>query len=391
MKIFRSIEGLRAWLAWWVVVGHALNLSGAGAYLPRRLAWIMVRGDLAVALFMIVSGFVIANMVLARKERYGPYITRRLFRLLPLFVVVLGLAIASRDIFATAFLDNPWTTAHAYRADRMHAEAAYGLLHLGLHLTLLHGIPPDSMIPYASTAFLAPGWSLSLEWQFYLLAPLLVAAFTRPRAGSPGLAVLLLLLSGLALHSMFGRWQLPSFLPLSIAFFWCGITSRLLLDRAASAFAIVMTGLSMALLLTVSFRSSLQSLLIVALVWVPFLAIAAREARTGRSAEWKWARIVAWLVATNPVIGTLGRWSYATYLVHVPLFGIIVGTAMRLSGRVDRPAIILFTLLAVPVILLASAALHHFVERPGIRLGAWLLARGTKSRAPWGDPASGTA
>ena len=48
-------------------------------------------------------------------------------------------------------------------------NAAY---HIPLHLTLLHGVVPEKLLPSSATAFLGPAWSLSLEWQFYLIAPL---------------------------------------------------------------------------------------------------------------------------------------------------------------------------------------------------------------------------
>lgn len=41
-----------------------------------------------------------------------------------------------------------------------------------LHLLMLHGVVPEVLVARAPGAFLAPAWSVSLEWQFYLVAPL---------------------------------------------------------------------------------------------------------------------------------------------------------------------------------------------------------------------------
>ncbi len=39
---------------------------------------------------------------------------------------------------------------------------------------------PENVMPFAGTAFLGPAWSLSLEWQFYLVAPVLIGLLVWP-------------------------------------------------------------------------------------------------------------------------------------------------------------------------------------------------------------------
>ena len=48
-------------------------------------------------------------------------------------------------------------------------------------LLLLQGVIPDQLFSHAGDAFLAPAWSLTLEWQFYLIAPLIIAGFLLKR------------------------------------------------------------------------------------------------------------------------------------------------------------------------------------------------------------------
>src|SRR5690606_30718104 len=43
-----------------------------------------------------------------------------------------------------------------------------------LHSVMLHGAVPHEWLPRSSVAMLGPSWSVSLEWQFYLFAPLIV-------------------------------------------------------------------------------------------------------------------------------------------------------------------------------------------------------------------------
>lgn len=44
------------------------------------------------------------------------------------------------------------------------------------HIPLIHGLIPPSALPDAAAAFLGRAWSISTEWQFYLIAPQAVAA-----------------------------------------------------------------------------------------------------------------------------------------------------------------------------------------------------------------------
>ncbi len=109
MQNFKSIETLRAYMAWWVVLGHAIILTGLNIYIPQRLTRVLMAGDIAVDVFIIVSGFVITNLMLAKKEAYLPYIVRRAFRIYPIYLLCLVIGILTTRFYVAAYTGNTWT------------------------------------------------------------------------------------------------------------------------------------------------------------------------------------------------------------------------------------------------------------------------------------------
>jgi peptidoglycan/LPS O-acetylase OafA/YrhL len=107
LRRFRGIEGLRAWLAWSVVAVHVVGLSGLCTVIPPLEIFMSV-GQWSVEVFIIISGFVIANLILSEEESYPIYIARRFLRLYPAYVVCLLLDMIFTRWGYVAFLAHPW-------------------------------------------------------------------------------------------------------------------------------------------------------------------------------------------------------------------------------------------------------------------------------------------
>src|SRR5262245_31635660 len=83
-----AVEGMRAYLALWVVVCHAMWASGYEPAMLSGLPSVLRQGDLAVEVFVIISAFVIFLLLDTKKLTFGSFIVRRFFRLFPLFIVL---------------------------------------------------------------------------------------------------------------------------------------------------------------------------------------------------------------------------------------------------------------------------------------------------------------
>lgn len=182
MKHFAELEGLRGWLSCWVVTAHILSRSG---YHPETLPFplaLIRQGTPAVLVFIVLSGFVITHLLMNSKQSYAPFLFRRFMRLYPVFLVTLLAAMSLHwmqiDVLKAVA---PYSTAERatglieqYRSTEDHFFA-----HMAAHLPMLHGLVDQRLLPNSAYAFLGTAWSISLEWQFYLIAPLVVLALMR--------------------------------------------------------------------------------------------------------------------------------------------------------------------------------------------------------------------
>jgi peptidoglycan/LPS O-acetylase OafA/YrhL len=357
-KRILEFEGLRGFLSWWVVAGHLLLACGFSEQtLPPGIR-LFARGDYAVDVFIILSGFVIFKLIADARETFGVFLTRRFFRLYPVFLVCLALAVALRPVIWSNL--SHWEGNPVVTLGRLNwlNDGAHLWQHLLAHLTMLHGAVPDCLLPKSASALLAPAWSISLEWQFYLVAPLLFW-FLRGCGlrgwlmfGLCAIAVTRLLQNRLA-----SQFSMNAFLPQSILYFWIGIISFHFWRAAreeSDAPAMFLTGVSpLVFFFTLSIPLAL---------WSAIMALA--MLREGDAGEWAGAFLL------RPFMQKLGRLSYSTYLVHVCCIWVLQWFIfLALPGISRLPMLCVLSLLSAPVIYFASSALHHWIEVPGMRLG----------------------
>ena len=105
----RGLDGLRAIAIVWVMLFHSWVVGGLG-----RWDAMASPGWMGVDLFFALSGYLIGQQVfapLARGERfsYAAFYTRRAFRILPAFLVVLAAYVALPLLRESPHLPPLWT------------------------------------------------------------------------------------------------------------------------------------------------------------------------------------------------------------------------------------------------------------------------------------------
>jgi peptidoglycan/LPS O-acetylase OafA/YrhL len=348
---------------------HVLYFSGYA--LTRPLAWLglLLNGVGAVNVFIVLSGFVITHLLLIKHEPYRSYIIRRALRIVPIYALCISFALL---VLPAQMLmhTHSWVLDRDAWAQRFDTFMPHLWANLLAHLTMFHGVIPDSVLPWSSWQILGPAWSLSLEWQFYLVAPMLLWLLRLNRVTEAVTVFLLLACLSWWQRTWGAEWQQPAVLPLSIHFFLLGILCRLHLPALAKLppAVVPVIGFAGALLLR-PYRYELA-------FWTLFLTAVLLEVRSasdvtdGNRADGnRWRRVFEWVVA-NPFVTALGRCSYSTYLVHIPLLALTTWAGANLLGATGQRGNLLVMLITLPLLALLSFTLYRFIEAPFVRLGA---------------------
>jgi len=226
-----EFDGLRGVLALWVALSHIFCWCGFSSFpltLPHLLGaavgrfWVQFSfAGAAVDTFIILSGFAISFMLHARPQSYGQFLTGRFFRIYPVYFLCLLVGFFSIFFVPFVFANAGWQDNeyfNLYVRPALASALAHPGIHLISHLTLLFGVIPEMLLPHASITLLSPAWSITLEWQYYLLAPFLAWFALRPS----GLLALGIIGSGGLFYSHF--WG-NAFFPAELPLFLIGIGS----------------------------------------------------------------------------------------------------------------------------------------------------------------------
>lgn len=154
-------------MALWVVFGHSLaSLPAYSSRIPPTAL-----NSYAVDVFIILSGFVIFFMLDNKNHNYIDYITQRFFRIFPIYLFAFLLSLLILNFTRETLLLADLSPGTDKRLSLINSFYENPLSHIISHITLLQGAVPNAVLKDAPYTVLGQAWSVSVEWQFYLVAP----------------------------------------------------------------------------------------------------------------------------------------------------------------------------------------------------------------------------
>jgi peptidoglycan/LPS O-acetylase OafA/YrhL len=365
-----ELDGLRGAAIFLVLVYHYVSQQGAApagsltAYVQRTVSmWAT-----GVDLFFVLSGFLIGSILMEQRESpsfFRTFYIRRFFRIIPLYYLWTSLYIV------LVIGAGPFLRAHAHSG--MTPQLGWPVY---IHYLFLQNFALFSLAGLAG-AWFGPTWSLAIEEQFYLLAPVVVRLASPQRLSTA-------LISTIA--------AIPV---LRILMLWAG---------HPSAAAISVTMLCRA--------DALATGILAALLWrrTEFRVWAARHARllyalllfcmAGFAALWKWSPetqtramesvgftvtaltyamllLLALARPSGPIailarmrsLRALGRISYCVYIIHVAVNVICHAVLLRDTPRVSTPKGLAVTILAALLTCTLAGVSWFLLENPLLRRG----------------------
>lgn len=351
-----AIDHMRAFAALLVLVYHGYQfffwrLAHGGTFQWRSewlsasnpLAALVIEGHTGVTLFMVLSGFIFTNAGLGRGIVYPAFLLNRFLRIYPLMLTVAA---------AGALNEGHLWVGEALRTVFLFAKLP-GALDFG---PIIQGGAVTGLF-----------WTISCEFQFYLIFPLLLALLNRwgPRAivalivGAP-LLRLVLVGAGLSVLDA-SYWTLAG----RIDQFLIGMLAAVLFRRRPISAWLAPAGLLAVGLLLQGFNQ---------LGGFPFQG-AARVLFPGIEAL-AWAVFVLGYLSLGPAIPRnpsaaliwIGEASYSIYLLHfaVLYFAESRGYLLDLGLGARGDAAVNVVILAVGVTLLSRAS-YRLIEAPFLR------------------------
>ncbi|MGV3552702.1 acyltransferase family protein [Rhizobium sp.] len=375
------LDGLRGYASLWVLIGHAMFLTG------YKVA-ILAEPDMAVELFIIISGFLMTYHYQMRQEKepwtapdtWRTFWIRRFFRIAPLYYVCLAFAIWLGPELWQSRLDAASAIPGALEWESRYADRYLdqSLTNILMHVSFIFGMTWTHNFRTA-----LPDWSIGLEMQYYLLFPLLMIVVLKlGRVGGMLLLVGTMAAAGTWLTSNGYVIGAFSMLPTKFHLFAAGMLMAMTLTVDAKWRWLLIAGAVAVIFVPLGGgRSAMHRGIKIGIV-LSFLALLYRD-RLPLPAQWPTNLLDR--ILSNPAARWIGDVSYGVYLIHLLVMLPVCGwLAMTFPAMSPLPRLLSALAITVPLTYGVSYLAYRFVEQPGIAWGRKVAAhfRGGAPKAP---------
>lgn len=347
MQYIPRIDTFRAFAAFSVVYYHYFG--------PLVPAWAKIAPH-GVQFFFVLSGFLIATLLLREQDRGTPvgqhlasFYIRRVFRIFPLYFAVL---LAGAMIGLHGFRESwPWTATFT------------------TNIMICHD--------FGEAGYYGPAWTIAVEEQFYLVAPLVLLIL--PRAVAVNLAVVTVLVAIGYRMAVFSQFLPPSCLVstfaqadhLAVGVLAAAAVHHFGVDRverwlrSTLWFTLPCLALGFAIRMIPQWWGPVSLTLPITVGSVGAAWLIVRAVKDGPHAS-------SWGGALLPALGSI---SYAVYLIHNPMLAFTHWLEQGVPSF--WPRVLAF------VLTVAVAVVSRFLlEKPMIDLGRRLARGYTKVTMP---------
>ena len=372
-KYLNQLTWFRGLAAFFVIVSHVMRATevaytdadNASSFLPLSL---LDLGSFGVVLFLVLSGctlYVSNSESINRKNIWAFYI-KRFFRIWPAFAVSLVLYMVFSFVFVE-FYANP----QGYWVEKQFLYS-YDVYDVASYLGLVFNITgPNGIINNAY-------WSLPVEFQYYLIFPMLIYSVRLVGMSGP-------ILIGLILYfaPRLGVDWFDSQTVFTLAMSFCGgIVAGYLYKRSSGLRLSTPVG-SIAMCLLIALASALSNsyiklpdLPIVSNIWNWYMGISIASVFVLLNMNIRMSRKV------ESFLEHYGTISYSTYLYHNLFVGMAVIAIIQFKiHNPDLRLLLTFLVVVVPTYMAATLS-YKYVEKPSIGLGRALATRAAALRQP---------
>jgi len=372
-----EIDGLRFIAIAPVVLHHLaeriirqMDISGTAGSWDHFLFNLLPSGPLGVEIFFVISGFVISMPIIKkwlkqpnRKIKFGfkKYFKRRLTRLEPPYLLVMLTSFLSLLFLTHMGIDTVTSGTQSYSVKSIPLYKSFLASIFYLHGLIFHSYP--RLNPLA--------WSLEIEFQFYVAAPILIIAaiyiskIFKKKHSIVSIFILMVLIFK-TFEYLFISGDLQKYLVLDyIQYFFLGFvlcyfyengrfqkSTPLIYSNLIFISSLIVVYLADRYINQVSPNISLLFEL-VKIAGIYSIFYASFDGGIGKK------------FTSNVWISRIGGMCYSMYLIHLIFLQVSVSVLFRIYSLNSFVAnLFIYTILLLPILLLVTTLFYFFIEKP---------------------------